>query len=262
MVVNNLKFITDKVESIEKSDIRATWVELHMYDKHGNDWYDYQSKYSPNTLKVMYDDKSRRVFITTKDSSRLVPAEIGNTIIEIEYNDDESKLNYNNLYYVDNKLYNLKNYEVIVDGKVVPNREIIVYEHQKKLQQLKFIYMEQSFEFRPGLYQPNRPLDQNNLGNITAKLLATGRKEFKNWKFKDASDEDTYATVSLNDMMEMSLLMEAQTTASMVVESTILSELEVMPLDELLAFDPNDRFYKLYKPTYNKILVSIKESMK
>lgn len=235
------KFIVDRTEIIETEDSMKYWG---IFDKDGKDWYEELQKFKPDTLKVMYNKDTYLVLSTNKDASMIAPTMVGDVVEEIEYS-GEIQVN-PNLYFVEGKMLELKNYETIKNGKVVFNREFRITEIEKELSRLKTEHSEKSFIFKEQYVQRNRELDKNNLNNIVTMMLATKQSKFEGWKFKDENDDDVYVTLNLQDVMELSKIMTEQTTKAMRTETAIREKLETLSDEELKNFDAEKEFEKIW----------------
>ena len=237
-----MKFIVDRtyVDTLEDGD-----TVIQIRDINNKDWYIELKKFDPSKLKVMYDQRDHRLLSFSMDASMLAPTLSTDAVTEI----DPTEIDINdimNLYVYKNKIVKLGKYMMIRNDEMLFDRDAKLSDVTKELAGLKIHYMERAFEFKPGLFQTNRSLDQNNLGNVTTLLLATGKTEFKNWKFKGEYGEDIYRSLTINEMLKMYELMGRQTTLSMMTESTILKELDNIENDDLKAFNAKQRFEVVY----------------
>lgn len=236
------KFIVDRTEIIETENSMKYWG---IFDKDGKDWYEEQQGFMKNTLKVMYNKDSLLILSRERDVSMIAPTMVGDVVEEIEYS-GEIQVN-PNLYFVEGKMLELKNYETIKNGKVVFNREFRITEIEKELSRLKTEHSEKSFIFKEQYVQRNRELDKNNLNNIVTMMLATKQTKFEGWKFKGENDDDIYVTLNLQDVMELSKIMTEQTTKAMKTETTLRGKLETLSDEELKNFNAEKEFEKLWE---------------
>ena len=110
---------------------------------------------------------------------------------------------------------------------------------------LKNEYAAKEFVFKEIYLQKNRDVDKANLTSIVVMLTAMKQTKFRNWKFKDTNNNDVYADITIADMLTMAGIMQSQTTNTLIAESTLISKLEVLSVEELLAFDSEAEFKAL-----------------
>ena len=237
------KFIVDKVEIVEKDGFKYYGI----FDENNKDWYEEQKNFKTDTLKIMYNKDTLQVIGTNKDVSMIAPTTVGDVVEEIEY--QEVQVN-PNLYLVEGKLIELKPCETIKGGKIVFNRDMRIEELKKELYELRLKYDVAPFEFEVDgvIYlQNNRSIDQSNLTRIAVMCQAMKKTEFENWKFYTKDNSEKYVNISLQDMMEMANIMQAQTTKSMATETLLSHSLENLTDEELKEYDAKDRYEKAYK---------------
>ena len=99
--------------------------------------------------------------------------------------------------------------------------------------------------FNEKYLQKNRDVDKANLTSIVVMLNAMKQTKFKNWKFKDTNNNDVYADITIADMLTMAGIMQSQTTNTLIAESTLISKLEDLSVEELLVFDSEAEFKAL-----------------
>ena len=237
------KFIVDKVKLMEEEGIKY----LGIFDKENNNWYEEQSKFADNTLKVMYYKDTLLVLSTNKDVSILAPTMVGDVVEEIEY--QEVKVN-PNLYFVDGKVVELQNYETIKNGEIVFNRDKRIEEIKKELYDLREERDIAPFEFEVDgvtYLQNNRSIDQSNLTRIVVMCQALKKATFENWKFYTKENSEKYVNLTIQDMMKMANIMQEQTTKSMAAETLLTHNLENLTDKELKEYDAKDKYEKAYK---------------
>ena len=118
-----------------------------------------------------------------------------------------------------------------------------------ELAKLKYEYDVKPFEFEvEGVtyLQNNRSIDQSNLTRITVMCQAMKKTTFENWKFYTKDNSEKYVNISLQDMMKMASIMQAQTTKSMVTETLLSHSLENLTDEELKNYDSKERYEKAY----------------
>ena len=76
---------------------------------------------------------------------------------------------------------------------------------------------------------------------------AMQKTEFENWKFYTKDNSEKYVNLTLQEMMEMANIMQAQTTKSMVTETLLSHSLDSLTDEELKEYDVKDRYEKAYK---------------
>ena len=256
-----MKFIVDKVEIVKKESEDKIIVDgkevvrkipfdyFKTTDKDGKDWYEELKKFNPNTLKVMYNKGTHLVLSTHVDASMLSPTMPGDVVEEIEYQDVQANPS---LYFVSGKLVELRAYETIKDGKIVFNREKRIEEIRKELYELRLEYDVAPFEFEVDTktyLQNNRSIDQSNLTRVVVMCQVMKKTEFENWKFYTKDNSEKYVSISLQDMMKMSDIMQNQTTKSMVTETLLSHSLENLTDEELKNYDSKAEYEKAFKKT-------------
>ena len=143
---------------------------------------------------------------------------------------------------------------IYVDGKFKIkiedfDREKRIEEIRKELYELRLEYDVKSFEFEVDgvtYLQNNRSIDQSNLTRIVVMCQATKKTTFDNWKFYTKDNSEKYVNISLQDMMKMASIMQAQTTKSMVTETLLSHNLENLTDEELKNYDSKERYEKAY----------------
>ena len=133
-----------------------------------------------------------------------------------------------------------------LNGTVVStNIELLKQSILSELSELKTEFATKEFIFNEKYLQKNRDVDKANLTSIVVMLNTTKQIVFKNWKFKDLTGSDVYADLSIVDMLQMSGIMQSQTTNTLIAESTLIVKLEALSVEELKLFDARKEFESL-----------------
>lgn len=142
----------------------------------------------------------------------------------------------------DNKIFSpkLEEYEKIVNNK-------IIYDYERKREKLLSdtkIYedtaKEKAFTFK-GYVQPNRELeDQTSLLKIIAMLQSTKQTKFDNWKMKDTEGHEHYISLTIQELMQLALMMQTQTTNTMKKWSGIREQIKKLPNESLKNMEVNE----------------------
>lgn len=147
------------------------------------------------------------------------------------------------------KTVELSECEFIEDNIVKLNREKRIEQIKKELYELKLEHDVKPFEFEidgTTYLQNNRSIDQSNLTRIAVMCQAMKKTEFENWKFYTKDNGEKYVNISLQDVMKMANIMQAQTTKSMVTETLLSHNLENLTDKELKEYDAKDEYEKAY----------------
>ena len=238
------KFIVERKE-IKQFEDGMKYIAI--YDKDNKDWYEELKKFDKDTLKVMYNADTHLILSMSKDATMIAPTMIGDIVEEIEY--QEVEIAPDN-YFVDGKIVKLKEYESIVNGKIVFDRNKRIEQIKKELYELRLEYDMAPFEFEvKGVkyLQNNRSIDQSNLTRIVVMCQAMKKTEFENWKFYTKDNSEKYVNLTLQDMMRMANIMQLHTTKAMTTETLLSHNLENLTDKELKVYDAKDRYEKAYK---------------
>ena len=139
----------------------------------------------------------------------------------------------------------LGKFETFDGTKVSTDTQALKKSILSELSELKTEFATKEFVFKDIYLQKNRDVDKANLTSIVVMLNAMKQTAFKNWKFKDLNGSDVYANLSIVDMLTMAGIMQSQTTNTLIAESTLISKLEDLSVEELLAFDSEAEFKAL-----------------
>ena len=139
----------------------------------------------------------------------------------------------------------LNRFESFDGTKVAIDIEALKNSILSELSELKIEFSTKEFVFKDIYLQKNRDVDKANLTSIVVMLNAMKQTTFKNWKFKDTNNNDVYADITIADMLTMAGIMQSQTTNTLIAESTLISKLEDLSVEELLAFDSEAEFKAL-----------------
>ena len=139
----------------------------------------------------------------------------------------------------------LNRFESFDGTKVAIDIEALKNSILSELSELKIEFSTKEFVFKDIYLQKNRDVDKANLTSIVVMLNAMKQTKFKNWKFKDTNNNDVYADITIADMLTMAGIMQSQTTNTLIAESTLISKLEDLSVEELLAFDSEAEFKAL-----------------
>ena len=139
----------------------------------------------------------------------------------------------------------LGKFETFDGTKVSTDTQALKNSILNELSILKNEFATKEFVFKDIYFQKNRDVDKANLTSIVVMLNAMKQTTFKNWKFKDTNNNDVYADITIADMLTMAGIMQSQTTNTLIAESTLISKLEDLSVEELLAFDSEAEFKAL-----------------
>ena len=139
----------------------------------------------------------------------------------------------------------LGKFETFDGTKVSTDTQALKQSILNELSILKNEFATKEFVFKDIYLQKNRDVDKANLTSIVVMLNAMKQTTFKNWKFKDTNNNDVYADITIADMLTMAGIMQSQTTNTLIAESTLISKLEDLSVEELLAFDSEAEFKAL-----------------
>ena len=130
-----------------------------------------------------------------------------------------------------------------LNGTVVStNIELLKQSILSELSELKTEFATKEFIFNEKYLQKNRDVDKANLTSIVVMLNTTKQIVFKNWKFKDLTGSDVYVDLSIVDMLKMAIIMQTQTTNTLIAESKLIKKLETLTVEELKVFDARKEF--------------------
>ena len=136
----------------------------------------------------------------------------------------------------------LGKFETFDGTKVAIDIEALKNSILSELSELKPEFATKEFVFKDIYLQKNRDVDKANLTSIVVMLNAMKQTTFKNWKFKDTNNNDVYADITIADMLTMAGIMQSQTTNTLIAESTLISKLEYLSVEELKVFDARKEF--------------------
>ena len=136
----------------------------------------------------------------------------------------------------------LGKFETFDGTKVSTDTQALKNSILSELSELKTEFATKEFVFKDIYVQKNRDVDKANLTSIVVMLNAMKQTTFQNWKFKDLNGSDVYANLSIVDMLTMAGIMQSQTTNTLIAESTLISKLETLSVEELKVFDARKEF--------------------
>jgi len=230
------KFEVDKIE-IKKIENSMQYIAI--YDKSNNDWYEELKKFEKSTLKIMYNKDTLHVLSLNRDASMLAPTMVGDVVEEIAQ--EEIELN-PNLYFVNGKLVELQNYEIVKGGKIVFDKNFKIDAVKKELQDLKDKKIQLGVKVKDGVFHPIRDTDKVNL--MMAKNSWTGTRK---WKFYD---EDGNGVI---DDITLEIIDKIFSDGEKVLNGAILGEVEAesalanLTEEELKELDVKSFFENYYK---------------
>lgn len=147
------------------------------------------------------------------------------------------------------KLVNLSEFEYVENNTIKLKREEKINSIKKELYDLRLEYDVKPFEFTVDgtvYLQNNRSIDQSNLTRIVVMCQAMKKTTFENWKFYTKDNSEKYVNISLQDMMEMANIMQAQTTKSMATETLLSHSLDSLTDEELKNYNAKEKYGEAY----------------
>lgn len=142
------------------------------------------------------------------------------------YNIVENKLVF------DNDRYNA--YMLDVEHKELETKREQLLEKTKELEKIE---KEKPFIFKEHL-QPNRELeDQTSLLKIISFMNISKKNVFDEWKMKDEDGHEHYISLTLQEMIQLGVMMQEQTTRTMKKYSEIRENIKIMSYDELKDYE-------------------------
>lgn len=159
------------------------------------------------------------------------------------YRQGKYTLAYNELIENDTiKTVELKPFEYIKDNKVLFDRERAIKHYENNIYYKEQQEKEKPFKFKEYL-QPNRELqDQTSLLKVISLMQATKQTEFKDWKMYDAEDKEHYVTLRIQELMQLAMIMQQQTTTSMRIASKLREELVTLSDEDLKNYNLEDKW--------------------
>nr|DAS30351.1 MAG TPA: hypothetical protein [Caudoviricetes sp.] len=159
------------------------------------------------------------------------------------YRQGKYTLAYNEIF-EDNtiKTVELKPFEYIKDNQVVFNREQAIKYYESNIYRKEQQEKEKPFEFK-GYMQPNRELqDQTSLLKVISLMQATKQTEFKDWKMYDTEDKEHYVTLTIQELMQLAMIMQQQTTRAMRIASKLREELVTLSDEDLKNYNLEEKW--------------------
>lgn len=140
------------------------------------------------------------------------------------------------------KTIELKQFEYIEDNKVLFNREQALKYYENNIYRKEQEEKEKPFKFKEYL-QPNRELqDQTSLLKVISLMQATKQTEFKDWKMYDDKGKEHYVTLSIQELMQLAMIMQQQTTRAMRIASKLREELVTLSDEDLKNYNLEDKW--------------------
>lgn len=140
------------------------------------------------------------------------------------------------------KTIELKQFEYIENNKVLFNREQALKFYERQIYYKEQEEKEKPFEFKEYL-QPNRELqDQTSLLKVISLMQATHQTEFKDWKMYDKEEKEHYVTLSIQELMQLAMTMQQQTTRAMRTASKLREELPQLSDEDLKNYNLEEKW--------------------
>lgn len=159
------------------------------------------------------------------------------------YRQGKYTLAYNELIENDTiKTVELKPFEYIKDNKVLFDRERAIKHYENNIYYKEQQEKEKPFKFKEYL-QPNRELqDQTSLLKVISLMQATHQTEFKDWKMYDKEEKEHYVTLSIQELMQLAMTMQQQTTRAMRTASKLREELPQLSDEDLKNYNLEEKW--------------------
>ena len=140
------------------------------------------------------------------------------------------------------KTVELKQFEYIENNKVLFNREQALKFYERQIYYKEQEEKEKPFEFK-GYMQPNRELqDQTSLLKVISLMQATKQTEFRDWKMYDTKDKENYVTLTIQELMQLAMIMQQQTTRAMRIASKLREQLPTLSDEDLKNYNLEDKW--------------------
>lgn len=140
------------------------------------------------------------------------------------------------------KTVELKQFEYIENNKVLFNREQALKYYENNIYHKEQEEKEKPFKFKEYL-QPNRELqDQTSLLKVISLMQATKQTEFKDWKMYSADEKEHYVTLTIQELMQLAMIMQQQTTKAMRIASKLREELVTLSDEDLKNYNLEEKW--------------------
>lgn len=140
------------------------------------------------------------------------------------------------------KTIELKQFEYIQNNKVLFNREQALKYYENNIYRKEQEEKEKPFKFK-GYMQPNRELqDQTSLLKVISLMQATKQTEFKDWKMYSTDNKEHYVTLTIQELMQLAMIMQQQTTRAMRIASKLREELSQLSDEDLKNYNLEEKW--------------------
>lgn len=193
-------------------------------------------------IASVYDEVPNEVIKQLYDDCEILDNEKTYNKEEL-YKKGKYTLAYNEIF-EDNtiKTVDLKPFEYIKDNKVLFDRELAIKHYENNIYYKEQQEKEKPFKFK-GYMQPNRELqDQTSLLKVISLMQATKQTEFKDWKMYDTEDKEHYVTLSIQELMQLAMIMQQQTTKAMRIASKLREELVTLSDEDLKNYNLEEKW--------------------
>lgn len=153
-------------------------------------------------------------------------------------------------------LYTLTNGKLEKDSDKVRLREIERLNVKKNmvkktLHNLKTYYSEKEFVYKGKYLQRNRALgDRDNLNGVVTLLIASKQTSYNGWKvFNTETKHYEFITLTVQEMVELGLMMNSYLAKALQVENILLNRLETMTEEQMNKTNFEKEYEKLWTTT-------------
>ena len=153
-------------------------------------------------------------------------------------------------------LYKLINGKLEIDSDKVRLREIERLNVKKNmvkrtLHNLKTYYSEKEFIYKGKYLQRSRALgDRDNLNGIVTLLIASKQTSYNGWKvFNTETKHYEFITLTIQEMVELGLMMNSYVAKALQVENILLDRLETMTEEQMNKINFEKEYEKLWTTT-------------
>lgn len=193
-------------------------------------------------IASVYDEVPNEVIKQLYDDCEILDNEKTYNKEEL-YKKGKYTLAYNEIF-EDNtiKTVDLKPFEYIKDNKVLFDRERAIKHYENNIYYKEQQEKEKPFEFK-GYMQPNRELqDQTSLLKVISLMQATKQTEFKDWKMYSTDNKEHYVTLTIQELMQLAMIMQQQTTRAMRIASKLREELVTLSDEDLKNYNLEEKW--------------------